>query len=182
MGRGEAGGFWDAVLEDGTRVLSEHGVTTAMKSRSGAAKKFKRQELEKGGAPLPIFMASNKLNPFISNELRSGLLNAIVYKIGRSIAKGYKAELLPQICDVWLEARAAGVLDNQQKEKSYRAEIIMRGLAHIGIIALVDEATGYQEVRDRLALQQILDKYEENEINNVTQTPGGPAYVRILEA
>jgi hypothetical protein len=35
----------------------------------------------------------------------------------------------------------------------------MRGLAHIGIIALVDEATGYQEVRDRLALQAILDKY-----------------------
>ena len=35
----------------------------------------------------------------------------------------------------------------------------MRGLAHIGITALVDEATGYQEIRDRQALQQILDKY-----------------------
>ena len=35
----------------------------------------------------------------------------------------------------------------------------MRGLAHVGIVALVDEATGYQEVRDRLALQAILDKY-----------------------
>jgi len=32
----------------------------------------------------------------------------------------------------------------------------MRALAHIGITALVDEATGYQEVRDRLALQKIL--------------------------
>jgi hypothetical protein len=32
-------------------------------------------------------------------------------------------------------------------------------LAHVGIIALIDEATGYQEVRDRQALQEILDKY-----------------------
>jgi hypothetical protein len=35
----------------------------------------------------------------------------------------------------------------------------VRGLAHVGIIALVDEATGYQEVRDKLALQAILDKF-----------------------
>jgi hypothetical protein len=28
-----------------------------------------------------------------------------------------------------------------------------------GIIALIDEVTGYQEIRDREALQQILDKY-----------------------
>jgi hypothetical protein len=35
----------------------------------------------------------------------------------------------------------------------------MRALARVGITALVDEATGYQEVRDRLALQKILEKY-----------------------
>ena len=35
----------------------------------------------------------------------------------------------------------------------------MRGLATIGIIALVDEATGFQETRDRMALQAILDKF-----------------------
>ena len=34
-----------------------------------------------------------------------------------------------------------------------------RSLAKLGIVALVDEATGYQEVRDRLALQKILEKY-----------------------
>jgi hypothetical protein len=40
----------------------------------------------------------------------------------------------------------------------------MRGLAHVGIIALVDEATGYQDVRDRLALQAILDAYLRKEL------------------
>jgi hypothetical protein len=37
--------------------------------------------------------------------------------------------------------------------------MLMRGLARVGIIALVDEATGFQYVRDRMALQAILDKY-----------------------
>ena len=35
----------------------------------------------------------------------------------------------------------------------------MRGFAQVGIAALVDEATGYQEVRDRKALQAILDAF-----------------------
>jgi hypothetical protein len=36
-------------------------------------------------------------------------------------------------------------------------DIVMRGLARVGIVALIDEATGYQEVRDRKALQSILN-------------------------
>ena len=47
----------------------------------------------------------------------------------------------------------------RQKQIAHKAKILMRALAHVGIIALVDEATGYQEVRDRLALQEILDKF-----------------------
>jgi hypothetical protein len=42
-------------------------------------------------------------------------------------------------------------------------ELVHRGLARVGIVALVDEATGYQEIRDRLALQAILDKYVTDE-------------------
>ena len=40
-----------------------------------------------------------------------------------------------------------------------QCEILAPALARVGIIALIDEATGYQEIRDRQALQQILDKY-----------------------
>jgi hypothetical protein len=39
------------------------------------------------------------------------------------------------------------------------AEILRSGLARVGIVALVDEATGYQEVRARYELQAILEKY-----------------------
>ena len=37
--------------------------------------------------------------------------------------------------------------------------MLVRGFARVGIVALVDEATGYQAVRDREALQAILDKF-----------------------
>jgi hypothetical protein len=40
----------------------------------------------------------------------------------------------------------------------------MRGLATVGIVALVDEATGYQEVRDRKALEEILSKFIASEL------------------
>ncbi len=40
----------------------------------------------------------------------------------------------------------------------------MRGFARVGINALVDEVTGYQEVRDRQALQKILDLFISKEL------------------
>ena len=43
-------------------------------------------------------------------------------------------------------------------------DILIRALAHVGIVALVDEATGYQDIRDRQALQKILDSYLAKEL------------------
>ena len=45
----------------------------------------------------------------------------------------------------------------------------MRGLAHVGIIALVDEATGYQEDRARDELIKILDAYVQEELRPWTR-------------
>jgi len=150
-----------AVLDDAnrTRVLSEHGVTSAMRSRSGGSKRSKKIDLEKGRAPLPVFMAPNNLKPFISEELRIGLLNPIKYRTGSRIVHGFPAELLPQICDVWLKAREAGALGAQQERKAQQAEILMRAFAHIGIIALVDEETGFQYDRPRDELNRLLALY-----------------------
>jgi hypothetical protein len=158
------------VLEDGTRILSEHGVTRAMKSRSGASKRRKKMEQKEGRAPLPVFMSSNNLNPYISEDLRIGLLNPIKFRIGNRVAQGYLAELLPKVCEVWLKARDEGVLNRQQLPKCKQAEILMRGLAHVGIIALVDEATDFQEIRDKLALQKILELYIAKELRPWVKT------------
>lgn len=147
-----------AVLSDERRVISEHGITTALGSRSGASKRKKKSTSE-GGAPLPIFLAPSQLEPFISEELRSGPLAPIVYKEGRRTVIGYSAEILPAICDVWLRARESDSLQKQQLSRAQNAEILMRGLAKVGIIALVDEATGFQSERNRDDLQKFLALY-----------------------
>lgn len=60
---------------------------------------------------------------------------------------------------MYLKARDAGALLSSQRRTAAACEVLMRGLAHVGIVAMVDEATNYQEIRDRKALQEILDKY-----------------------
>jgi len=147
-----------AVLEDGTRVISEHGITTALGSRSGASKRLKKAS-DPNGPHLPIFLAPSQLTPFINSQLTNGPLKPVSYKNGRRIVVGYSAEILPIVCDIWLKAREANALQKQQLLKAQNAEILMRGLAHVGIVALVDEATGYQSERDREELHKILEAY-----------------------
>lgn len=96
-------------------------------------------------AKLPSFISAKNLKPFISEELDASLIDPIEFlpKAGRS-AYGFRAELVPQICAVWSSAKDAGVLQERQKRTADIANILLRGLANTGIIALVDEATGYQ--------------------------------------
>lgn len=144
-----------AVLDNGKRVLTENGITNALLgSRSGASKRIKSAQ-ENSGAPVPLFLAPRNLQPFISQELWDGPLAPI--KCADENKTFYDANLLPAVCDIWLRARDAGDLQKQQYNKARKAEILMRALAHVGIVALVDEATGYQEVRPRDALQVYLE-------------------------
>ena len=159
-----------AVLEDGTRILSEHGLTNAMLgSRSGGSKRAQRASRE-GGAPIPLFLAPGNLKPFISLDLIDGPLTPIRYSIGSRVHAGYEASVLPAVCDVWLKARDDGKLQRQQLDKAKKAEILMRGLAHVGIIALVDEATGFQDARARDALAKILEAFVAKELKKWVKT------------
>ena len=151
-----------AVLKDGRRVLSENGIANALGGRSGSAKRLKTEAASEG-AHLPVFLASRSLLPYISSELLDGPLKPISYISGDSDINGYAAEALPEICNIWLQARQDGKLNPQQADRAQAAEIVMRGLAELGIVALVDEATGYQATRDHDALQAILDKYLQKE-------------------
>jgi hypothetical protein len=72
------------------------------------------------------------------------------------VVRGYDASVLVAVCNVWLRAREAGALQKQQLGKAQKAEILTRALAHTGIAALVDEATGYEKVRPQNALQEYL--------------------------
>ena len=87
-----------------------------------------------------------------------------------SDAYGFPATILADICDAVLSARDAGTLDHQQKGLASRCELLLRGFARIGIVALVDEATGYQEIRAKRALATILEKFIAKELQPWTRT------------
>ena len=72
---------------------------------------------------------------------------------------GYEATLLLDICDAYLRARLDGRLLKTQQTIARQAEIITRACAKVGIIALIDEATGYQEFRKKRELQLKLQAF-----------------------
>jgi len=119
------------------------------------------------GAKMKQFMGHTVLKPFINNELAMALANPIRFiRPGRGgkLAMGYEATILVDICDAVLNAREAKALKtSKQITVAKQCEILTRAFARVGIIALVDEATGFQEVRDREILQIILNKYIKDE-------------------
>ena len=138
------------------RVLTENGITYAiLGERSGASKRLKKAASD-GGALLPLFMAPSQLKQFISKDLEEGPLKPIDYQDGDRVVRGYDASVLVAVCNVWLRAREAGALQTQQLRKAQKAELLTRALAETGIVALVDEATGYEKVRPQNALQHYL--------------------------
>lgn len=155
-----------AVLDSGLRVLSERGVTQALGGKRGGSH-WKRQKAVTDGSRLPVFLSANNLAPFIRPSLKAALSNPILYR-GKNgpTGFGYEATLIPEICEVLLEARRKGAINKatQQEHLVQRAEILLGGLARVGIIALVDAATGYEQVRDRAELQRILQAYISKEL------------------
>ncbi len=115
---------------------------------------------------LPKFMAHNSLKPFLSEGLRNFLDTKILFTkaTGGKPSHGYQALILAEICDTLLQARKEGVLHRQHTHIADQCEMLMRALAKVGIIALIDEATGYQNIRKEDALQKILDAFLNKEL------------------
>lgn len=156
---------------EAVRVLTENGIMSAILGEASGASKRKKKELESEGAPVPIFLAPGQLEPFINKATNDqALLQKIEYIDGDKVVQGYDARILPIVCDIWLRAREAGALQKQQFAKAQKAEVLMRGLAHVGIVALVDEATGYQDARAKDALAQILEKFVAKELQPWVKT------------
>ena len=59
---------------------------------------------------------------------------------------------------------------SQQIPKTKKALSFLSGLGEVGIIGLVDEATGYQDVRSQRALATILEKFIAKELQPWTMT------------
>lgn len=87
-----------------------------------------------------------------------------IHPHGGNEAYGYEAVILPEICEAVLAARAANALYPHQQNIAKRCEVLARGLMRVGIVALVDEATGFQADRERDALAKILESFIAKEL------------------
>ena len=147
------------VLDDGTRILSGRAMQTALKMVDDA-------EEGKGtaGTRLTRYLEQKSLKPFIYKGKEADHYEPIICYKGDSKIHGYEATVLADLCDGFLEARKEINLSARQKIIADQCEILIRSFARVGIIALVDEATGYQYDRERFELQKILTAYISDEI------------------
>ena len=124
-----------------------------------------------GGDRISNFANGKSIKPLFNSGLLDAIRSPVKFKISNiTTAYGYPATMLADICDVVLTARNEGILQAQQQHIAQRCELLVRGFARVGIIALVDEATGYQELRAKTALATILEKFIARELQPWTKT------------
>ncbi|MFC1977379.1 P63C domain-containing protein [Chloroflexota bacterium] len=138
------------VLNDFRRVLAQREVVGILTGN------------KKGG--LARYLKANALQDYIDIEKIAEHTIEFAIPGSQYKATGYEATLLVEICDAYLRARDDNKLSRQQDHLAKQAEIIIRACAKVGIIALIDEATGYQEIRAKNALQLKLQAYISDEL------------------
>jgi len=144
-----------AVLDNGMRVLTQSGVMIAL----GRARQAKSRQYYDGDVDLPAFLTAKNLKPFIPDTLSVTSSQIDFIALNGHRAFGYAAEILPLICGVFIDANNADVLTHMQEPIAAKALILIRGFASVGIISLIDEATGYQYERPRRDLEEYLKKF-----------------------
>ena len=153
------------VLEDETRVLSQRGLQSALGMGLGGARIAGARRI----GQLVGYIESKDIDV---NDLPARAEAAIEFQPpgGGRTALATPAVLLVDLCKLILEARDAGVLHPRQSHIAVQADILIRGLATVGIIALVDEATGYQDIRAQRYLATILEAFIAKELQPWTRT------------
>lgn len=140
------------VIEGERRVLAQRAMVDALGMARGSA--------GGGGDRLANFVHGERIRPYIPNGLRAVIVDPVKFRAPNgSIAYGYDAEVLHSICLAILEARRAEKLQKQQIHIAERCELLIAAWSLAGIISAVDEATGYQYLRARNAIEVLIDKW-----------------------
>lgn len=140
------------VLEDGRRVFHKRGMARALGLKSEGGNAFMRTMQRKGlGSQLPA-------------DLREKINNPVNFKpLTQDLAHGYDADVLNEVAKAIVSADKQGKLTASQHGIAAQAEILTNAFAKVGVIALIDEATGYQQIRDPKALRILVQQYIEDE-------------------
>lgn len=141
------------VLQDGTPVLNKGKMMKAIgRSWKGASRTDK-----------PNFIGAVNLQEFIRPELEEKL-QGIEFYDGNKLISGYHADILPLVCNVYLEAREARVLTEKQMPIAQICEMLIRSFARVGITALIYEQLGFEKYKHPQALRLLVESYMAEEV------------------
>jgi hypothetical protein len=117
-------------------------------------------------ALLPEFLLASNIRQLVTPEIVQNAQPLWFRDSHGRAVRGQRAELLSDVCDTYLTARDAGLLNHHlpnvrqsQEQTAERCYHLMRAFARVGITALVDEATGFQEIRAKNDLQLLVDAF-----------------------
>lgn len=147
------------VLDTGERVISRRATVHAL------------TETEHGR--LEDYLEVKPLQPVIDiEEIREGTTEFYIPNTGvPMMGKGIEAGTFLDICDGYVEAMDRGLLEtDRQREIAVKASILLSSCAKTGLIALIDEATGYQYERAEDALQMKLQAFIAEEMRDWEKT------------
>lgn len=135
------------VLDDRRRVISKKAIARGLGLKSEGGNAFLRTMSRKG------------VRSVLSAELIEKIENPIYFKpLNGDSADGFEAEVLIEVCDALIQARNKKQLTSTQAFLAVKAEIIIRSAAKVGIIALVDEASGYLD-KTKDEYRKLFDKF-----------------------
>lgn len=149
-----------AVLDDAdnTRVLTQEGFLNAI-GRAGKAKGGEGASID----GKPAFLRAKNLEPFVSDDLLASMtplefapLRGPGYE-GRAF--GYRAGLLPGVCWVYQDAMTAAQLLPSQMHIGQACRALLKALTNYAIEDLIDQATGFEDLRKRNAILKIIEQH-----------------------
>lgn len=119
-------------LKDGRRLFHKRALAKALGLKSAGGNSFMKTMGRKG------------IVSVITEEMQEKINNPIIFKpLTGDPAHGYEGTFVIDMCDTIWEAHKQGKLAPSQYFLAVQSEIIVRSSAKVGIIALIDEATGY---------------------------------------
>lgn len=150
-----------AVLDDAdnTRVLTQNGFLKAI-GRHPYASGGEGSSID-GTAP---FLRAKNLEPFISEDLRRSATPVPYRPRNRKagvggVGYGFRASILPAVCWVYQDALTAEKLHASQAHLGESSREFLKALTNKAIEDLIDDVTGFGDVKKRKAIDRIIERY-----------------------
>jgi len=143
-------------LADGRRLISQRGFMDIIDMRG-------RKDI---GQRIAGMLEDSALKNARINKLVLDTQNPVKFMTPNSImAFGYEDRLIIDFCRALLDQRRLKVLPAYALQYADAAEKFISALAGVGIAALIDAATGFEKIRDKKALEALLDRYLRHEFS-----------------